>query len=144
MIIAEKKFQTIQDFAQTAEKKLKKTTTTVVKEEKNMFLALFLSIFLPGLGLVYTGDKKKGIILFITTLVFYRLRKLEILLLISIILWAYGIYETYRQVKEANGEKNPNLVEDIENFSHSENFVYVIVIALLIVVYYLIINMIFY
>ena len=81
MIIAEKKFQTIQDFAQTAEKKLKKTTTTVVKEEKNMFLALFLSIFLPGLGLVYTGDKKKGIILFITTLVFYRLRKLEILLL---------------------------------------------------------------
>lgn len=116
----------------------------IVTEEKNMILALLLSIFLVGLGLVYAGDKKKGIVLSIAIVIFNRLRKVEIFLVIAIILWAYGIYETYRQVKRANGEENPNLLEDIEIFSHSQNFVPIIVIALLFVVCYFLIRIIFY
>lgn len=54
-----------------------KKTNNIVTEEKNMILALFLSIFLMGLGLIYAGDKKKGVILFIATLIFNRLRKFE-------------------------------------------------------------------
>lgn len=29
--------------------------------------------------------------------------------------------ETYREIKRANGEENPNLLEDIGNISHNEN-----------------------
>lgn len=130
-------------FCSNCGKQIKKANT-IVTEEKNMFLALFLSIFLMGLGLVYTGDKKKGIILFITILIFNSLRKVEIFLIIAIILWAYGIYETYRQVKRANGEENPNLLEDIEMFSHSEYLIPIIIIAVLFIVCYFIIRTIFY
>lgn len=121
-----------------------KKTNNIVTEEKNMILALFLSIFFMGLGLVYAGDKKKGIILFIAILLFNNLRKFQIFFIISIILWAYAIYETYREVKMANGEEKPNLLEDIEIFSHSQYFAPAIVIAILLVVYYLLIRTIFY
>lgn len=123
-------------------KQIRKTTNNAT-EEKNMFLALFLSIFLAGLGLVYAGDKKKGIILFIAILIFNRLRKFEIFFLIAIILWIYAIYETYRQVKRANGE-NPNLLKDMETFSHTKNFAPIIAIAVLLVVYYFLIRILFY
>ena len=59
MKIVVKKFQTMQDFAAIVELKFKKKTNNIVREEKNMILALFLSIFLAGLGLVYAGDKKE-------------------------------------------------------------------------------------
>lgn len=121
-----------------------KKTNNIVTEEKNMILALFLSIFLVGLGLVYAGDKKKGIILFIAILIFYRLRKFEIFFVIAIILWVYAIYETYKEVKRANGEENSNLLEDIKIFSHSQYFTPIIVIAILFLVSYFLIRTIFY
>lgn len=121
-----------------------KKTNNIVTEEKNMILALFLSIFLVGLGLVYAGDKKKGIILFIAILIFNRLRKFEIFFIIAIILWAYAIYATYKEVKKANGEEKPNLLEDIEIFSHSQYFTPIIVIAILFIVSYFLIRTIFY
>lgn len=121
-----------------------KKTNNIVTEEKNMILALFLSIFLMGLGLVYAGDKKKGVILFIATLIFNRLRKFEIFFIIAIILWVYAIYETYKEVKKANGEEKTNLLEDIKIFSKSQYFAPVIVIAILFVVSYFLIITIFY
>lgn len=121
-----------------------KKTNNIVTEEKNMILALFLSIFLVGLGLVYAGDKKKGIILFIAILIFYRIRKFEIFFVIAIILWVYAIYETYKKVKRANGEENSNLLEDIKIFSHSQYFTPIIVIAILFLVSYFLIRTIFY
>lgn len=130
-------------FCSNCGKQIKKTNN-IVTEEKNMILALFLSVFLMGLGLVYAGDKKKGIILFIAILIFHRLRKFEIFFIIAIILWAYAIYETYKEVKRANGEEKTNLLEDIKIFSNSQYFAPVIVIAILFVVSYFLIKTIFY
>lgn len=130
-------------FCSNCGKQIKKTNN-IVTEEKNMILALFLSVFLMGLGLVYAGDKKKGIILFIAILIFNRLRKFEIFFIIAIILWAYAIYETYKEVKRANGEEKTNLLEDIKIFSNSQYFAPVIVIAILYVVSYFLIKTIFY
>lgn len=130
-------------FCSNCGKQIKKTTNNVT-EEKNMPLALFLSIFLVGLGLVYAGEKKKGIILFIAILIFNRLRNFEIFFLIAIILWIYAIYETYMQVKRANGEEAPDLLKDMETFSHTKNFVLIIAIALILVVYYFLTRILFY
>lgn len=118
--------------------------TNKITNEKNMILALFLSILLPGLGLCYAGDKKKGVILFVAILVLYRMRKVQIFLIISIILWIYAIYETYREIKRANGEENPNLLEDIGNISHNENTLPIIAIVLLFIATYFIIRILFY
>ncbi|RPF50728.1 zinc ribbon protein [Methanobrevibacter gottschalkii DSM 11977] len=111
-----------------------------ITEEKNMYLALFLSIFLMGLGIYYAGNKKKGIILFIFILISNRMRKFQIFIIIAIILWIYAIYETYIDVKRANGEENPNLLEDINNFTTSKHFVHIIAIALLFAVSYFLIS----
>lgn len=96
------------------------------------------------MGLIYAGDKKKGVILFIATLIFNWLRKFEIFFIIAIILWVYAIYETYKEVKKANGDEKTNLLEDIKIFSNSQYFAPVIVIAILFVVSYFLIITIFY
>jgi hypothetical protein len=75
-------------------------------EEKSMALALLISFFLPGLGVAYVGDIRKGIIIFAASVIcgiisiyfagmFFGL--------IRFILWVYGIYATYQEVKLYNG-----------------------------------------
>ena len=120
-----------------------KTVNNAVNE-KNMLVALFLSIFLPALGLCYTGNKKTGIILFAAILITHAYGYVSVILLaVSWILWVYAVYETYREVKIANGE-NPNLIEDIQNLPNYEYIVPILVIAILMIVYYFIINLIMY
>ena len=100
--------------------------------DKNMILALVISFFFTGLGIAYAGDKKKGIILFIVGLTFGIMgRAVHILSIVAIVVWAYALYETYNQVKRANGESNPNLIEDIKGFPTSKKIGAIIVIAII-------------
>ena len=106
-----------------------------VTENRNMILALFLSIFLAGLGLCYADEKKKGIIIFVSILIFRYLRYVHVIFHIAaVIIWVYAIYETYKSVKIANGNENPNLTEDMKNLLNSENIFYILTIGILVVV----------
>ena len=113
-------------------------------KEKNMFIALFLSLFLPGLGLCYTGSAIKGIVLFMAIIITNVYGSGSVILLaISWILWAYALYATYREVKTANGE-SPNLIEDIVNLPNYENKWYIAALALILIFFCFIIQLMFY
>ena len=74
--------------------------------EKNMIIALVLSFIWSGLGLIYAGEMTMGVLLAVLAVVFELLSRfiLNMAGIIVFIIWAYSMYATYRQVKEANGE----------------------------------------
>lgn len=118
---------------------------TPSSKEKNMLFALLLSFFFISLGICYAGNNKKGIILFVITFIFNFLRGIHpIYLAITMILWIFSIYETYKEVKIANGKENPHLIEDIKTLPDSENTLPVIVIILLFIICYILVNILFY
>lgn len=89
------------------------------KGEKNMALALIISFILPGLGIVYAGNARRGIILFLFGVVFAVLGiSAPICALISILIWAYALYQTYNETRIANGHESPNLLEDWKGWSN--------------------------
>ena len=71
-----------------------------------MIIALILSFIWSGLGLIYAGDMKKGIILAVLALIFEALvfYGYSILGIIVFIIWIYSLYATYKEVKAVNGE----------------------------------------
>ena len=73
---------------------------------KNMVIALILSIIWSGLGLIYAEDMKKGIILAVAAVICYVLMYYvaAIFGMVVFIIWIYSIYATYKQVKAVNGE----------------------------------------
>ena len=74
--------------------------------KKNMIIALILSFIWSGLGLIYAGDMKKGIILAVLALIFEALvfYGYSILGIIVFIIWICSLYATYKEVKAVNGE----------------------------------------
>ena len=99
---------------------------------KDMFLALLISFILIGLGIAYAGNRKKGIVLFVVGFVFSILGiGISICSVIGILIWVYGLYETYNQVKIVNGEPNPNLIEDIKGFPTNKKIGAIVVMAII-------------
>ena len=74
--------------------------------EKNMIIALVLSFIWSGLGLIYAGDMKKGIILTVLAIIaeVLFLYVSQIFGLVVFIIWIYSMYATYKEVKAVNGE----------------------------------------
>lgn len=74
-------------------------------DEKNMAFALILSFLWSGLGLIYAGDKKRGIILALIAIIFDLLMySVHIIFGMGVfIVWVYSIYETYQKVQTVNG-----------------------------------------
>ena len=74
--------------------------------EKNMIIAMILSFIWSGLGLIYAGDMKRGIILavlaVVAELLFYYVS--QILGIVVFIIWVYSLYATYKEVKAVNGQ----------------------------------------
>ena len=73
--------------------------------EKSMSVAMLISFFFTGLGIVYAGNTEKGIIFFVVAWL------LNIILLftyggalffISIIVWIVGLILTYMEVEKVN------------------------------------------
>ena len=117
--------------------KLKKEDKTPVSvaQNKNMIFALIISFILTGLGIFYAGNKKKGLILFIVGLIFGILGLgIPICSVIGLLIWAYALYETYNEVKIANGESNPNLINDIKGFPTSKKIGSIVVIVIILII----------
>ena len=74
--------------------------------KKNMIIAMILSIIWSGLGLIYAGDMKRGIIFAVLAVIFEILnfKVNQIFGLVVFIIWIYSLYATYKQVKAVNGE----------------------------------------
>jgi hypothetical protein len=72
--------------------------------ERNMIIALVLSVIWSGLGIIYAGDVQKGIILAVIAVI------AEILFIfvnslfgiVIFIIWIYSLYATYKEVKLVN------------------------------------------
>lgn len=111
-------------------KPVKNSVKTV--NEKNMVLALIISFILIGLGIVYAGNKKKGLIFFVAGFILNLLgRAVPVLAALGLIIWAYALYDTYNEVKIANGEPNPNLINDIKEFSTPKKIGSVLIILII-------------
>lgn len=76
--------------------------------EKNLVFALILSFLWSGLGLIYAGDKKKGIILAVIAIIFELLMLYinQIFGMGVFIVWIYSIYATYQEVQLINEGSN--------------------------------------
>ena len=74
-------------------------------EEKNMVFAIILSLLWSGLGLIYAGDRNKGLILAIVAIIFDILMYTVNIMfgMVVFIIWVYSIYETYQEVQAING-----------------------------------------
>lgn len=59
-------------------------------------IALALSFFLPGIGLIYLGDTQKGIGLFVSSIICNLISIYSFFFSILVfVIWAYGMYATY-------------------------------------------------
>lgn len=66
-----------------------------VTGEKSSFLALILSFFFPGVGIMYAGRVGLGIVIFLLS--FFL-----IFIIIGLIPWIYGMYKGYVMCEENN------------------------------------------
>jgi len=65
--------------------------------ENDLLIGMILSFFLPGIGQGYlTKDWVKGIIFLVITMVLS-------IFLVGILVWAYGLYDTYKIAKAKEG-----------------------------------------
>ena len=76
------------------------------QSEKNPVLAAILSFIITGLGQLYNGDVKKGVLLFVgqilVVLILWRI-SWTIGSLVSFGIWAYGVYDAYTSAQAAGG-----------------------------------------
>jgi TM2 domain-containing membrane protein YozV len=84
----------------------------VVPNKKEPLLSLVLSLLFPGLGQIYNGQIKKGIILLVITaaLIVLIIMTMWILIgfcfmIIPVVLWLYGIYDAYTEARNINKGK---------------------------------------
>lgn len=102
-----------------------------VAGEKSMITALILSFIFVGTGIAYAGKKQKGISLFFIGLIFAVLAmRVPICTIFALIVWIYSLYETYMEVRVANGVSDPHLLEDIRSFPTNKKIAAGIIIAI--------------
>ncbi len=91
------------------------TVSTVISDEKNPVLAALLSFFIIGLGQVYLGLNKKGILLFIGAIISGFLMLIIIGFLTLVLIWIYAIYDAYNSAEKIN---SGIAVEDTIDFNN--------------------------
>ncbi len=66
--------------------------------KKSKLLALIFNFVIPGLGHCYVGNWSKGIIIFAAYCIFFLLGIFLLFpFIIAILIWAYGLFDVYRQ-----------------------------------------------
>lgn len=90
-------------------------TNEVKVADKNPVLAAVLSFFIVGLGQLYLGLNKKGIILFVAALVSLVLTVILIGEILFLIIWIYAIYDGYNSAGKLNRGES---VEDTIDFNN--------------------------
>lgn len=97
------------------------------KKNKNMYIALILTFFITGLGSVYAGNTKKGLILFATRILTAIIGVIvSAFIIFSILVWAYAFYEAYKDVKIANGLAKPNLISDFKSLDSNKQIMAIV------------------
>lgn len=71
-------------------------------QEKNPALAALLSFLIVGLGQIYNGDVRRGVLLLIGAIISAILWLVVIGIIFSIIIWLYAIYDAYTGAKMIN------------------------------------------
>lgn len=79
-----------------------KNTPVVVNASKSPGLAAILSFFIVGLGQIYIGLTKKGILLFIGAVISGFLMLILIGWITWLLIWGYGIYDAYNSAEKMN------------------------------------------
>jgi len=77
-------------------------TQVVVRYEKSAGLAAVLSFLIIGLGQVYLGLTKKGIILFVLAIVSGVLMLVLVGFILWLLVWGYAIYDAYNSAEKIN------------------------------------------
>ena len=90
-------------------------SNVVVKTEKSPILAAILSFLIVGVGQIYLGLTKKGIILFFAAMVSGILTLLLIGWILWLIVWLYSIYDAYNSANKINAGIS---VEDTLDFNN--------------------------
>lgn len=88
---------------------------TVVRTDKSSGLAAILSFLIIGLGQVYLGLTKKGIILFVLAIISGILMGVLIGWITWLLVWVYAIYDAYNSCEKM---KNGIEVEDTLDFNN--------------------------
>jgi len=91
------------------------TTTIVVPSNKSSGLAALLSFLIIGLGQVYLGLTKKGIILFLLAIISGVLMMVLIGWITWLLVWGYAIYDAYNSCEKM---KKGIEVEDSLDFNN--------------------------
>lgn len=74
----------------------------VVNRNKNPILAAILSFLIIGLGQIYLGLTKKGIILFVAAIISGILMLIIVGYITWLIVWIYAIYDAYNSANKMN------------------------------------------
>ena len=88
---------------------VKNASQTVLMSDKSSGLAAILSFLIIGLGQIYLGLNKKGIILFLSAIISGFLMLFFIGFILWFIVWAYAIYDAYNSAEKM---RNGIVVED--------------------------------
>lgn len=78
-------------------------------ENKNPLFALILSFIFPGLGQIYNGQNRKGILLIVSYIVSFVLWVILIGMILTLLVWLYGLYDAYTTAEHIN---NGEFTED--------------------------------
>lgn len=88
----------------SAPKVVNNVNNSVVSSDKNPVLAAILSFLIVGLGQIYLGLNKKGIILFVAAVISGFLMLVIIGWITWLLVWGYAIYDAYNSAeKMCNG-----------------------------------------
>ncbi len=74
-----------------------------IREEKNVAVAIIMSVIITGLGSLYAGFMKDGLILLILQIVVSVLGFMFFFpWILSVVIWIYGIYDAYKKCDDSN------------------------------------------
>lgn len=106
-----------------------------VNRKKNIYIALVLTFILTGLGSIYAGNVKKGLMLLVFRLLFAVLGVfLSIFFVFSVLVWAYAFYEVYKDVQIANGHANPKLLDDFNSWDQNRKIIAILIALIILIV----------
>lgn len=78
---------------------------TAELQKKNPFIALILSLIITGVGQMYNGQLKKGLVLLVVVIILW-----VFFWPIAIIVWLFGMYDAYATARKINkGETMPDI-----------------------------------
>ena len=100
------------------------TQSVQIKGEKSSGTAALLSFFFTGLGQVYNGDFKRGVLFLIGTYV-----GLLFFIIPGVIVWGYQIYDAYSTAKKMSAGEIP-----IKEANTTEMILYVVLVFVAIII----------